>query len=311
MKKDTVRKSKALANVDPKLAEIILNELIEEKPSVSFDDVVGQDAAKDILRQIVVWPSLRPDLFQGLRTPARGVLLFGPPGNGKTMLAKALAHEAKAKFFSISCSSLTSKYVGEGEKLVRALFALARELQPSIVFIDEIDSLLSPRNAGEHDASRRLKTEFLVQFDGVSTGDNTERVLILGATNLPMEIDTAALRRLEKRVYLPLPGPEARESLIRKLMCTVPSDISASDMRHIVRQTENYSGSDLAALCKEAAYGPIKELGDRLKDIPKNTVRKVNGDDFRQALGQIKSSVRVSDLKALEDWNKEFGVTLT
>lgn len=186
-----------------------------------------------------------------------GLLLFGPAGNGKTLLARAIATECSATFFNISAASLTSKYVGDGEKLVRALFSVARKMQPSIIFIDEIDSLLSERNSSEHEASRRLKTEFLVEFDGLGSQDN-DRIVVLGATNRPQELDEAALRRFTKRVYVTLPDQCTRAHLIRNLLakqgCQLPDDI----IRNLATFTDGYSGSDLTALAKDAALEPIR-----------------------------------------------------
>ena len=155
---------------------------MDRSPGVGWEAIAGLAVAKRTLMESVILPSLRPDIFTGLRAPPKGVLLYGPPGTGKTMLAKAVATETDAAFFSISASSLTSKWVGEGEKMVKALFSLARKLQPTVIFMDEIDSLLGARSKGEHDASRRLKTEFLVQLDGAAT-DGDDRILIIGATN--------------------------------------------------------------------------------------------------------------------------------
>lgn len=162
-----------------------MDEIVEGGAKVEWNDIAGQEIAKQALQEMVILPSMRPELFTGLRSPARGLLLFGPPGNGKTLLARAVATQCSATFFSISASSLTSKYVGDGEKLVRALFAVARELQPSIIFIDEIDSLLSERSSSEHEATRRLKTEFLIQFDGLPGNPDSERIVVMAATNRP------------------------------------------------------------------------------------------------------------------------------
>nr|XP_014342508.1 PREDICTED: spastin [Latimeria chalumnae] len=243
-----VRKKKDLKNfknVDSRLANLILNEVVDRWVCPCENE------------QLIFEFLLSVQLFTGLRAPARGLLLFGPPGNGKTMLAKAVAMESNATFFNISAASLTSKYVGEGEKLVRALFAVARELQPSIIFIDEIDSLLCERREGEHDASRRLKTEFLIEFDGVqSSGD--DRVLVMGATNRPQELDEAVLRRFAKRVYVSLPNEETRLKLLKNLLYKHGNPLTQKDLEQLARMTEGYSGSDLTALAKDAALGPIR-----------------------------------------------------
>ncbi|XP_031328223.1 spastin-like [Photinus pyralis] len=257
--KSTIRqKSPTLRGVDPKLAQNILDEIVEGGAAVQWDDIVGQEIAKQALQEMVILPSLRPELFTGLRSPARGLLLFGPPGNGKTLLARAVANECQATFFAISAASLTSKYVGEGEKLVRALFAMARELQPSIIFIDEVDSLLSERSNNEHEASRRLKTEFLVEFDGLPSNPENEKVIVMAATNRPQELDEAALRRFPKRVYVTLPDADTRCELLKKLLSKQGCTLSPKELKRLATLTDGYSGSDLTALAKDAALGPIR-----------------------------------------------------
>lgn len=243
-------------NVDLATATQILNEVIIQGDEVHWSDVAGLDPAKKALKEAVVYPFLRPDLFMGLREPARGMLLFGPPGTGKTMLARAVATESKSTFFAISASSLTSKWHGESEKLVRALFAIAKRLAPSIIFVDEIDSLLGSRGGSggsEHEASRRSKTEFLIQWSdlqkaaagskdkeskaGEASGDPT-RVLVLAATNMPWDIDEAARRRFVRRQYIPLPEAQTREAQIRTLLGHQKLGLSDEDIEVLVQVTE-------------------------------------------------------------------------
>ncbi|XP_061480655.1 spastin isoform X4 [Rhineura floridana] len=301
--------AKIFRNVDSNLANLILNEIVDSGPSVKFDDIAGQELAKQALQEIVILPSLRPELFTGLRAPARGLLLFGPPGNGKTMLAKAVAAESNSTFFNISAASLTSKYVGEGEKLVRALFAVARELQPSIIFIDEVDSLLCERREGEHDASRRLKTEFLIEFDGVQSSGE-DRILVMGATNRPQELDDAVLRRFTKRVYVSLPNEETRLLLLKNLLSKQGNPLTQKELAQLARMTEGYSGSDLTALAKDAALGPIRELKpEQVKNMAASEMRNIKLSDFTESLKKIKRSLSPQTLEAYIRWNKDFGDT--
>ncbi|KAK4884015.1 hypothetical protein RN001_000286 [Aquatica leii] len=301
-------KSPTLRGVDPKLAQSILDEIVEGGPSIQWEDIVGQEVAKQALQEMVILPSLRPELFTGLRSPARGLLLFGPPGNGKTLLARAVATECQATFFAISAASLTSKYVGEGEKLVRALFAMARELQPSIIFIDEVDSLLSERSNNEHEASRRLKTEFLVEFDGLPSNPENERVIVMAATNRPQELDEAALRRFPKRVYVTLPDADTRCELLSKLLSKQGCTLSPKELKRLATLTEGYSGSDLTALAKDAALGPIRELDpEQVKQMDPGSVRGITMSDFLDALKRIRKSVSPQSLVAYEKWSLQYG----
>uniref|UniRef100_A0A8C9Y5U7 microtubule-severing ATPase n=1 Tax=Sander lucioperca TaxID=283035 RepID=A0A8C9Y5U7_SANLU len=294
VKQPPKRDMKNFKNVDSKLANLIMNEIVDSGASVFFKDIAGQDLAKQALQEIVILPALRPELFTGLRSPARGLLLFGPPGNGKTMLAKAVAAESKATFFNISAASLTSKYVGEGEKLVRALFAVARELQPSVIFIDEVDSLLCERREGEHEASRRLKTEFLIEFDGVQSGGD-DRVLVMGATNRPQELDEAVLRYVMQLNML--------HNYCAFLLLQAHNNF-------LLVKSEGYSGSDLTSLAKDAALGPIRELGpDQVRSMAASEVRNIKMKDFEDSLMRIKPSVSPATLHMYTKWNKDFGDT--
>ncbi|KAJ4387998.1 hypothetical protein N0V93_008601 [Gnomoniopsis smithogilvyi] len=317
------RKSALMKNlppgVDKNAAKQILNEIIVQGDEVRWTDIAGLEVAKNALREAVVYPFLRPDLFMGLREPARGMLLFGPPGTGKTMLARAVATESKSTFFSISASSLTSKYLGESEKLVRALFGLAKVLAPSIIFVDEIDSLLSQRSgSGEHEATRRIKTEFLIQWSdlqraaaGRESGDkdrgDANRVLVLAATNLPWAIDEAARRRFVRRQYIPLPEPETRAIHLKHLLGQQNYNLTDEDFATLVELTDGFSGSDITALAKDAAMGPLRSLGEALLHMTMEDIRPIELTDFVASLATIRPSVSKSGIKQHEDWADEFG----
>ena len=330
-----------LKGLDPELIEMIENEIVDSGTQVTWDDIAGLRFAKSCIYEAVIWPMLRPDIFApgSLTAPIKGMLLFGPPGTGKTLIGKATAHSSSATFFSISASSLTSKWIGQGEKLVRTMFRVADYRAPAVIFIDEIDSLLSQRSSSENEASRRIKTEFLVQLDGIggggtvgaAAGDGEEAaatpkgsVLVVGATNRPQELDEAARRRFQKRLYIPLPDPGARRHLIEKLLTKNSSGHNLDDvaLKDIVTSTAGYSGADVAGLCREAAMGPMREcmlevqrraaassgtLESAAAMIDTKSVRPMQKDDFIKALRQVRASVAPSELEGYVKWNKEFG----
>ena len=295
------------SNVDPYILDRIKSEILCSALNIDWEDVVGLDLVKKNINEIVLWPMQRPDIFKGLRGPPKGLLLFGPPGTGKTMIGKCIASQVKATFFSISASSLTSKWVGEGEKMVRALFYLARKMQPSVIFVDEIDSLLSQRSENENEGSRRIKTEFLVQFDGVGT-TNEDRILLIGATNRPQEIDEAARRRLVKRIYVPLPEKEARKRMIQNLLKDYTNSLQDDDLDKISQDTDGYSGSDMFNLCREASLEPLREIKD-IKSVENDKTRPIGLRDFDSAMKQIRRSVSNKDLNLYCAWNENYGST--
>ena len=285
----------------------ILAEMLDASPGVGWSDVKGLEGAKRTLKEAVVLPYLRPDLYKGLRSPPKGVLLFGPPGTGKTLLAKCVASESRFAFFALSASALTSKWLGEGEKLVKALFKAARDRAPAVVFLDEVDSLLSRRGDGDHEASRRLKTEFLVHLDGLGGGG---RVLFMGATNRPWDLDDAFLRRVPRRVLIPLPDGPARRAFLDALLDGedgAHTSLDASRRAAVVAATEGYSMSDLRALAEEAAMGPLRALGDRVATARARDVRPVSLADFDAARRAIKPAADAALLARYDDWASQFG----
>lgn len=251
-----------------KLRGALSGAVVTEKPNVKWDDVAGLRMAKESLKETVILPTRFPQLFTGKRRPFKGILLYGPPGTGKSYLAKAVATEADSTFFSVSSADLVSKWQGESERLVRNLFEMARESpgNKAIIFIDEVDSLCGSRSEGESDSARRIKTEFLVQMDGV--GKNEGDVLVLGATNVPWELDAAIRRRFEKRVYIPLPEPEARAIMVKLHLGDTPNNLSESDFDTLGRLTEGASGSDIKVLVKEALMEPLRRCQQAQQFMP-------------------------------------------
>merc|ERR1712004_120037 len=233
--------------------------IVIEKPNVKWSDVAGLDAAKESLKEAVILPIKFPHLFTGNRKPWRGILLFGPPGTGKSYLAKAVATEANnSTFLSVSSSDLVSKWQGESERLVKALFNMARKRKPSIIFIDEIDSVAGQRGDNESDSIRRIKTEFLVQMQGV--GNDNDGVLVLGATNIPWVLDAAIRRRFEKRIYIPLPEAHARTEMFKLNMGPTPNKITEEEYRYLGQNTDGYSGADISLVVRDAIMQPVRRV---------------------------------------------------
>ncbi|RHZ47196.1 hypothetical protein Glove_587g8 [Diversispora epigaea] len=241
-----------------KLRSALSTAILREKPNVRWDDVAGLEIAKEALKEAVILPIKFPHLFTGKRKPWSGILLYGPPGTGKSYLAKAVATEANSTFFSVSSSDLVSKWMGESERLVKNLFGMARDCVPSIIFIDEVDSLCGQRGEGESEASRRIKTEFLVQMNGVSA--ESTGVLVLGATNIPWQLDSAIRRRFEKRIYIPLPDLAARAKMFQLNIGNTPCKLETNDFRSLGEKTEGYSGSDIAVVVRDALMEPVRKV---------------------------------------------------
>lgn len=304
------------------------------KAAVRWDEIAGLQGAKQTLKEAAILPIKFPSLFQGNRKPWSGILLYGPPGTGKSFIAQAVATEAESTFFSVSSSDLISKWQGESERLVKSLFQTARKKKPAVIFIDEIDSICGARADGENDSTRRVKTEMLVQMQGV--GADNDGLLILAATNTPWFLDPAVRRRFEKRVYIPLPDKAARRELLmihsgkdgREVLVDSPEMVA-----DIVDLTEGYSGSDISIIVREALMGPVRRCqmakyfvrrggklsptddptGARemsiydLEDEKELEIPQLTADDYLEATLGVSSSVGQADLGRYTEWTDQFG----
>lgn len=312
--------------------------IVREKPNVKWNDVAGLESAKQALQEAVILPVKFPQFFTGKRRPWRAFLLYGPPGTGKSYLAKAVATEADSTFFSVSSSDLVSKWMGESEKLVSNLFQMARESSPSIIFIDEIDSLCGQRGEGsESEASRRIKTELLVQMQGVGHDDD-KKVLVLAATNTPYSLDQAIRRRFDKRIYIPLPDLKARQHMFKVHLGDTPHNLTESDFEQLARKTEGFSGSDISVCVNEVLFEPVRKTQDaeffintsdglwvpcgprqpgaiqtNMQELAaKGLASKIMPPpisirDFDRVLWKQKPTVSKADLEVHERFTKEFG----
>nr|XP_015195690.1 PREDICTED: katanin p60 ATPase-containing subunit A-like 2 isoform X3 [Lepisosteus oculatus] len=300
------------------LAAVISRDIYLHNPNVRWEDIIGVDAAKRLVKEAVVYPIKYPQLFTGILSPWKGLLLYGPPGTGKTLLAKAVATECHTTFFNISASSIVSKWRGDSEKLVRVLFELARYHAPSTIFLDELDSVMGQRGTGpggEHEGSRRMKTELLVQMDGLARSDDL--VFVLAASNLPWELDHAMLRRLEKRILVGLPNNEARQAMISHWL--PPSSNTGGvelrtelDYSLLGQETEGYSGSDIKLVCKEAAMRPVRKIFDALEnhnagntEMPVLKLETVTTADFLDVIAHTKPSAKSLNEKYMA-WQNEY-----
>ncbi len=306
--------------------------IITESPNVRWDQVAGLEDAKNALKQAVTLPIKFPQIFVDELKAWRGILLYGPPGTGKTFLAKAAATEAGATFFSISSADLISKWLGESERIVKRLFQLARERKPSIIFIDEIDSVCASRDASDGSLSR-VKTEFLKQMDGI--GDDQSGVLLLGATNLPWVLDIAMHRRFQKRIYIALPDEAARAAIFKLKAGDTLCKLTQQQFAHLASKTDGYSGADIGTLVQDALMTRARKVqeathfkrigkqgmyvpcspgddgaiemtcedvpGDKLQPLP------VSYNDFCKSLAASRPTVRTVDLEQYEQWTEELG----
>ncbi|XP_069365180.1 katanin p60 ATPase-containing subunit A-like 1 [Maniola hyperantus] len=313
--KEEERRFQPPSAADGGLVDMLEKDIVQKNPNIKWDDIADLQEAKRLLEEAVVLPMWMPQFFKGIRRPWKGVLMVGPPGTGKTMLAKAVATECGTTFFNISSSTLTSKYRGESEKLVRLLFEMARFYAPSTIFIDEIDSLCSRRGSdSEHEASRRVKSELLVQMDGLGSAheEPSKVVMVLAATNFPWDIDEALRRRLEKRIYIPLPTQEGREMLLQINLREVKVHPEV-DLRAIAEKLDGYSGADITNVCRDASMmsmrrkiaglkpEQIKQLANEELDLP------VTKQDFLEALAKCNKSVSKDDIQKYLSWMTEFG----
>jgi SpoVK/Ycf46/Vps4 family AAA+-type ATPase len=273
--------------------QVALEVVAPEDIPVGFDAVGGLEDIIEELKESIIYPLTMPHLYRhggSLLAAPSGVLLYGPPGCGKTMLAKAVARESGASFINLHISTLTEKWYGDSNKLVRAVFSLAQKLQPSIIFIDEIDAVLGTRRSGEHEASGMVKAEFMTLWDGLTSTNSAgvpNRIVVLGATNRINDIDEAILRRMPKKFPVPLPDMKQRQRILQLVLGDTKRDAENFNIDYIARVTAGMSGSDIKEACRDAAMVPMREYirqhrasGAAMSQVDPNHVRGIRTEDF-------------------------------
>ena len=273
-----------------------MREVMIEIPNVKWDDIGGLNDIKQELKEAVEWPLIYQDLFDraGIR-PLNGILLFGPPGCGKTLLAKAIATETKSNFITVKGPEVFNKFVGESERIVRNIFRKARQAAPSIIYFDELDAISTVRGANEISSLRdSIVNQILVEMDGI---ENRKGVVVIASTNRPELVDPALLRpgRLDRLLYVTAPDLKAREGILKVHTKTMPLADNVS-ISHLAQVTEGYSGADLENLCREAGMQAIREL--------LNDFEKIEYQHFEIALDRIKSTLSDSVIQRYEQMAK-------
>jgi len=299
-----------MKTTSPEIYESAIDSLIvSTKPDITWEDIGGLPEVKRTIKEAIIIPFIK-NKPQFVRSP-RSILLYGPPGTGKTLLAKASSNTLSASFFEARSSALLSKFFGESSKLISALFKKAKKLQPSVIFIDEIDSLAVSRSGDSNEASRRVLGQLLTEIEGFSTSKE-EKILTMGATNKPWDMDDAMISRFQRRIYVPLPDEKARKSIIK--IHLNGAELGSINIEGLVERTRGFSGRDIANLCQEAINLMVRESNPDLEELTMQQLehyslrsRSLSKEDFDRALEKIKPSSQQKDLDKYEKWKEEFG----